>query len=140
MATKKIVIKWTYPKIFDAAIFSDICCEGIGVYSISRQFGNNNTLLYIGKTYRKFRHRLMEHEKNWLNYYRGDKYVRFGIIISPRNLTSELVNDIESAIIYEQKPIANASKIKGYCYNDICCIENTGYRGTLPKKIDMNNH
>ena len=51
-----------------------------GIYAIYRVFGNNETLQYIGKTERSFVSRINEHAKEWLHHYRGQLYVRFGVL------------------------------------------------------------
>lgn len=137
---KEIIIKWSYPREFENALETELSYEGFGIYCISRKFGENETILYIGKTDRQFRDRLKNHKKNWISNYKGEKKVRFGTITKPITVTSEIINDAESAIIYEIDPIQNTDKRNGYHYFQECIIFNQGYRGKLPKMIDIRNH
>lgn len=137
---KTIIVKWSYPREFENAKETELSYEGYGIYCISRKFGGNETILYIGKTDTQFRDRLKSHSTIWLNNYKGEKIVRFGTITQPITVTSEIINDTESAIIYDIKPKHNISKIKSYGYFEEYIILNKGYRGKLPKIIDIRNH
>lgn len=137
---KIVIIKWSYPREFENAKETELCYEGYGIYCISRKFGDNETILYIGKTDKQFRGRLNSHSKVWMSNYRGEKIVRFGTIVKPTTVTSEIINDVESAIIYDIEPKHNKSKIKSYGYFEEYVILNQGYRGKLPKLIDIRNH
>lgn len=111
---KTITIKWSYPREFENAKETELSYEGYGIYCISRKFGGNETIVYIGKTNKQFRDRLKNQKKNWMSNYRGEKIVRFGTITQPRTVTSEIINDAESAIIYDVEPKHDKSKKKGY--------------------------
>lgn len=137
---KTIIIKWSYPREFENAKETELSYEGYGVYCISRKFGGNETILYIGKTDRQFRDRLKNHKKAWMSKYRGEKIVRFGTITKPSTVTSEIINDAESALIFDIEPKHNRSKKKSYQYIEEYIILNKGYRGLLPKVIDIRNH
>lgn len=100
----------------------------------------NETLLYIGKTDRQFRGLLKSHKKAWMSKYRGEKIVRFGTISKPTVVTSEIINDAESALIFDIEPKHNRSKKKSYQYIEEYIILNQGYRGKLPKKINIRDH
>ena len=58
---KEITIKWSYPKEIDKVLESE-AADGIGIYYISRMFGDKETLLYIGKSTASFRSRLENHK------------------------------------------------------------------------------
>ena len=137
---KTITIKWSYPREFENAKETELSYEGYGIYCISRKFGGNETILYIGKTDKRFRDRLKNHKKDWMSNYRGEKIVRFGTITKPVTVTSTIINDVESAIIYDIDPKHNKSKRKGYSYFEDYILYNQGYRGKLPKIIDIRNH
>lgn len=137
---KNIIIKWSYPREFENAKETELSYEGYGIYCISRKFAGNETILYVGKTDKQFRDRLKNHKKNWMSQYRGEKFVRFGTITKPITVSSEIINDVESAIIYDIKPKHNTSKMKSYGYFEEYIISNQGYRGLLPKLIDIRNH
>lgn len=137
---KAIIIKWSFPREYENALETELSYEGYGIYCISRKFAGNETILYIGKTDRQFRDRLKNHKKDWISKYRGEKLVRFGIITKPITVTSEIINDAESAIIYDINPKHNKSKIKSYKFFEDYILHNQGYRGQLPKVIDIRNH
>ena len=46
---KKIIIKWSYPIAFDRILEKESVTD-MGIYYISRQFGDKKSILYIGKT------------------------------------------------------------------------------------------
>jgi len=69
---KEIELRWTYPKEMNAAWESDDS-YGRGIYQITRWFGDNESLIYIGlvkKKNRDFYIRLNEHWK-WLENLRS---------------------------------------------------------------------
>ena len=138
MRIKTVKIYWTYPVLYEN-IFSSIKVSEKGIYYLSRNFGDKETLLYIGKTSNSFYNRLNSH-KYWLNLYRGKLFVRLGIIISPKTYDDSLITDVESALIYEMQPFENTDKTNGYYYLNECKIVNTGYRGLLPPVISMRGH
>jgi hypothetical protein len=116
----------------------DTANSGVGIYYISRMFGKNETLLYIGIAYKqKFKVRLNSHFQEWLHAYRGKKFVRFGEIIANEQIARETLVDIESALIFEIEPIQNINKKCSYKYSRLYSIENKGYRGELPYIISM---
>ncbi|MBU5428413.1 hypothetical protein KQI41_18650 [Tissierella pigra] len=138
MSVKTIKIHWSYPIIYQNIFYSD-GIYGKGIYYISRKFGNNETLLYIGKTSSSFYNRLSCH-KYWIDQYRGKVFIRLGEIISPKCCNDGIITDVESTLIYEMKPIENTDKINGYYYSNLCKIINTGYKGILPTIITMEDH
>lgn len=135
-----IVVKWSYPREFENALGTVLSYEGYGIYCISRKFGGKETILYIGKTTRRYRDRLKDHKNKWLHLYKGEKIVRFGTITQPVTVTQEIINDVESAIIYEIKPLQNTDKINRYFFTEEYKISNTGFKGLLPKYIDIYDH
>ncbi len=144
MRIKIIQIKWSYPVDYDKALEHKLSSE-IGLYQISRVFGENETLLYIGivkSKNRSFKKRLLEHKRDWLKEYRGKIRVRFGIIERKRGLsiTPELIENAESLLIYEVEPLENGRKINSYSLNQELEIKNIGYRGSLPKIVNSTNH
>ena len=138
MRIKTVKIYWTYPVLYEN-IFSSIKVSEKGIYYLSRNFGDKETLLYIGKTSNSFYNRLNSH-KYWLNLYRGKLFDRLGIIISPKTYDDSLITDVESALIFEMQPFENTDKTNGYYYLNECKIVNTGYRGLLPPVISMREH
>jgi hypothetical protein len=141
MRKKDIIIKWTYPTKFNNAFEKEICSQ-YGLYYISRIFAGKETLIYIGKTIDSYSNRMKSHTDNWLSTVKGEKLIRFGIIEKPKIYDNNLVEDIESAIIYEVNPKYNWMKTVSYTYRSgyFVNISNIGYYGELPKSIDSKNH
>lgn len=140
---KEIELRWTYPKEMNAAWESDDS-YGRGIYQITRWFGDNESLIYIGlvkKKNRDFYIRLNEHWK-WLENLRGEVYIRFGKIVKKEGLhtTEKLIETIEGALICEHDPKLNTCKINSYTAHKELVIRNTGYRGFLHKVVDTRDH
>lgn len=137
---KNTKIKWSYPHIFENALQKDICKSGIGIYCISRIFNSKETIIYIGKAESNFVTRLKSHEKEWLHLYKGIKKIRLGLIVEPKKIIDKIIPDVENGLIYEIKPIQNLKSTKGYTFYNYYKIQNIGYRGKIPKIVDMKEH
>lgn len=141
---KRITIEWSYP-IEINSILQKECMNDIGIYYISRKFGEKQSILYIGKTTYSFWSRLESHKEYWLDSYRGKKYVRLGRIIHPNNISEqelkELINDAERTIIFYlsnidgHELVANVVSTKSTNFDNILWITNVGYRGQLPSEL-----
>jgi hypothetical protein len=143
MKIKNIKIEWSYPVSYAKSLEHDLSSEN-GLYQISRLFGENETLLYIGivkSPNRTFKERLIEHEY-WIKECRGAIKIRFGIIQGKQGLqiNSQLIEDAESVLIYELKPVKNTQKISSYSINKDLKIENIGYKGFSPKIASSDTH
>lgn len=137
---RKITIEWSYPMEIDN-ILLDERMEEIGLYYITRDFGGKKTDLYIGKTTYSYKSRLESHWWNWIDDYRGKKYVRLGKIIKPKNLhgdeLKQLITDCESTLIFCMR---FHLKHNVMCTNTCNMTErlqicNTGWRGNLPETL-----
>lgn len=133
---EKITITWHGPYKLQNIAKHEIVKEA-GIYAIYRVFGNNETLQYIGKTERPFANRINEHAKEWLHAYRGQLYVRFGVLsFEPgKKFSSKKLNDVESLLITYCKPPENTSNYKYYTGQDDIEIKNIGRAGLIPKTI-----
>lgn len=139
-----VTIEWSYPIEFQSILSKDSMSD-VGIYYISRKFGNHESILYIGKTTYSFFSRLDAHNAYKIDKYRGKKFVRLGRIVSPKNISdeelNELINDAEKTIIYylsnydEHDLIDNIDCTKSAKFNNVLRIENIGYKGQLPKEI-----
>jgi hypothetical protein len=100
---RRITIDWSYPMELDH-ILSDDRMQDIGIYYITRRFGEKVSDLYIGKTIYSFQSRLESHRWYWTDDYRGKKEVRLGTIVKPKSISDEdlyqLIADAESTLIY----------------------------------------
>jgi hypothetical protein len=136
MRLRTIELKWSYPILYQNIFSYPDRISEKGIYYLSRKFGASETLLYIGKTSNNFCNRLSSHE-SWLNQHRGKIYVRLGGILFPQNYDNSIITDVESALIYELKPLENTDKTQSYNYTNDLKIINTGYRGVLPAVVSM---
>lgn len=138
---KKVTIKWSYPKGFYNGLYSETAFDGWGIYSITTKINGKEKLLYIGMAYKSnFYNRLMEHERNWLHKYSGEKYVRFGSFERPFSISESAVRDVESALILEHQPIHNTMQKKSYTYTHQRIIKSIGNRGKIKKIVRMDDH
>ncbi len=140
---KYIEIRWTYPKSPDAAWESEES-YGRGIYQITRLFGGNESLLYIGVVKgedRNFYQRLSEHW-SWLQSIRGTVRIRFGKIVGRQGftLTREILETAEGALIWEHQPSENTAKMNDYRKYHHLVITNSGYRGFLNQVVDTRFH
>lgn len=135
MRNHDIKINWSKPYTFEEVLK---CLEGDGrgLYCISRIFGENESIIYIGKATNTFKSRLKRHGKNWIDLYKGDKLVRLGTIIE-RPYSERVVTHAENALIYELKPQQNTMSSKGYTYRQEYIVHSFGNRGKLPAIVDM---
>lgn len=141
---RNITIKWDYPVEFSSILQKEGMSD-IGIYYISRKFGNKESMLYIGKTTNNFMSRLESHSIYKIDKYRGEKYVRLGHIVSPKNLLEEdlkeIINDAEKTIIFYVSNLCDFELIDNIdcryriSYKNKLRITNIGYRGKLPKEL-----
>ena len=138
---RQATLYWYPPRTLQTVYNSKICISSWGLYAISRTFGGKETLLYVGLTFDQcFMHRIIKHEMNWFKSYRGTYLVRFGEFQKPCYITKDLVEDVESALIYELKPKHNISKKYSYTFINRYRVFNIGFRGLLPKEVCMLSH
>ena len=141
---RRITIDWSYP-IEINNILQKESMNDIGIYYISRKFGEKQSILYIGKTTYSFKSRLESHKANWLDTYKGQKYIRLGRIVSPKNISEEelktLINDAERTIIFylsnldEHELVANVVSTRFTTFDYTLKITNIGYKGQLPSEL-----
>lgn len=132
----RVTIEWSYPMDIDN-ILLDERMQDIGIYYITRKFGNNVSNLYIGKTIYSFGSRLESHRWFWTDDYRGRKEVRLGTIVKPKYLNNEelyqLISDVEATLIYLMSDsLIHNNKCTLSCNpSQRIKITNIGYRGGL---------
>lgn len=137
---RKIIIDWSYPMDINN-ILSDERMDDIGIYYITRNFGGKISDLYIGKTTYSYKSRLESHWWNWLDNYRGKKYVRLGTIVKPKHVSEEnlkqLINDTEETLIFccGNQLIHNTMCISSCNPLQRLHIFNTGWRGNIPAEV-----
>ena len=137
---RRVTIEWSYPMDIDN-ILLDERMQDIGIYYITRKFGNNVSNLYIGKTIYSFGSRLERHRWFWTDNYRGRKEVRLGTIVKPKYLNNEelyqLISDVEATLIYLMSDsLIHNNKCTLSCNpSQRIKITNIGYRGDLPSEM-----
>ena len=137
---RRVTIEWSYPMDIDN-ILLDERMQDIGIYYITRKFGNNVSNLYIGKTIYSFGSRLESHRWFWTDDYRGRKEVRLGTIVKPKYLNNEelyqLISDVEATLIYLMSDsLIHNNKCTLSCNpSQGIKITNIGYRGDLPPEM-----
>ena len=137
---RRVTIEWSYPMDIDN-ILLDERMQDIGIYYITRKFGNNVSNLYIGKTIYSFGSRLESHRWFWTDDYRGRKEVRLETIVKPKYLNNEelyqLISDVEATLIYLMSDsLIHNNKCTLSCNpSQRIKITNIGYRGDLPPEI-----
>ena len=142
---KKVKIDWSYPKKLDN-MWNDERLNDYGVYYISSKYKDKEKFLYIGQTYDSFYNRLVSHDFNWLNEYKGEKYIRLGYITYPPSINGDeakkkIIKAVEAALIFDMRDIVeNISGISSYTPEYWIKINNTGYRGELRETISMWEH
>ena len=137
---RRVTIEWSYPMDIDN-ILLDERMQDIGIYYITRKFGNNVSNMYIGKTIDCFGSRLESHRWFWTDDYRGRKEVRLGTIVKPNYLNNEelyqLISDVEATLIYLMSDsLIHNNKCTLSCNpSQRIKITNIGYRGDLPPEM-----
>ncbi len=137
---RKITIEWSYPMEIESILY-DKRMSDIGIYYITRRFGNHISDLYIGKTVYSFGSRLESHYWYWLDKYRGKKYVRLGTIVKPKNISEDdlkqLIGDAEATLIYCLGDQLLQNKMCTISCNPSqrLMITNIGRRGNIPEQV-----
>lgn len=147
MRKRRVIIEWHYPLTIQGAYARPIIWES-GIYAIYSKYRDKTKLLYIGKAGNSFYERVDARDKEKVYACIGKKFVRLGIIISPKAIKAEpieynqLLEDIESALIWEMQPPMNISKMTNYTYRTgyYLQIHNTGRKGVFPRFIDTAKH
>ena len=122
-------------------ILYDERMSDIGIYYITRRFGNHISDLYIGKTVYSFGSRLESHYWYWLDKYRGKKYVRLGTIVKPKNISEDdlkqLIGDAEATLIYclGEQLLQNKMCTISCNPSQRLMITNIGRRGNIPEQV-----
>ena len=102
-------------------------------------------MLYVGMTMADVGRRLLDHRRKWLYKYRGNIQVRLGLVMD--GLSGDLIFDnknvlldVEGALIFETSPLRNLKAVSSYRYYHQFLIQNIGYRGKMPRVVDMQDH
>lgn len=148
-------LNWTYPVFLNHVNLEEedkhLAFNQRGIYLITRQFTTNakEETIYIGKTARSFRRRLWEHlnkdHSNWTNAH-GIIRIRLALISQPTNMSYAefddcFLEDVESALIYEQMPAYNTDKKQSYHWKyDLHIVNKNIRQALLTHDIRNRNH
>lgn len=136
----KITIDWSYPVDLDTASYEQNE-NTIGIYYITRKFGNKVTDLYIKKTIGNSKSMLQCQRYFLPDTGQGKRQVRLGTIVKPDDLSEiekiQLIQEVESSLLYVMldKLQCNKQIISNINISDRHTILNTGYRGNIPEEI-----
>jgi len=148
-------LQWNYPVLLKNINLekqdNHVDFDKSGIYLITRQFtpSAREETIYIGKTARTFRYRLWEHLNrdfsNWTTAH-GIIRVRIAVVSIPNGMSQEVydktyLEDIESALIYEQCPRYNTDKKSSYhCSYDLHLLNKNIRADLLPHDICNRKH
>ncbi|NMC32397.1 MAG: GIY-YIG nuclease family protein [Veillonellaceae bacterium] len=135
-----ITINWTGPYKMDNICYYERTYQG-GIYAISRIWGSNESLLYLGRTERNFATRINEHQKQWLSEVSGQIKLRFGILqySEGKKASSSKLNDAEAMLINWHKPTYNIMCKNYYYGRDKLVLINMGRKGQLADRISTDD-
>lgn len=148
-------LKWSYPIRLEHIDLDKedlhTAFEKRGIYLITREFTSTSKeeTIYIGKTCRSFRWRLKEHIiKDFSNWTKAHGIIRIRVAevlikpgMSEDDYDKKFLEDIESALIFEKKPLYNTQKVRSYRFFQDLHIVNTRIRSELlTKEIFNRNH
>lgn len=74
-----------------------------------------------------------------MSNYRGEKYIRFGEFSIGKDITKDMIEDVESCLIFGMQPIHNVHKKSSYTFTNEYRIVSSGNRGFIPKEISTRN-
>lgn len=133
---ENIIINWSGPYGIENLNKYDIAYNS-GIYAISRVWGNNETLLYLGKTVRDFATRLDEHQVAWVNAIQGQIKVRVGVLEfeQGRIYSKKKLGDVEALLINWHKPQYNTMSKNYYYGRRKLTVINRGRKGALSTKV-----
>jgi len=136
---ERVSILWKGPYLVTSAIEQLRDDEDFGIYTITRKWGNTETLLYIGLVYwRCFADRIADHEREWLGDLRGSSGIRVRIgrirLGSGKIHSIKRASDIECLLIYVHQPLENVLCKSSYNGRELKII-NLGRKGLLKRQI-----
>lgn len=136
-----ITLKWEKPvPIIDA--IDDPSYITSGIYCIIRKYGKTMNLYYIGKSAGVgVKSRLKSHLESTVNGKKGEKLVSFARVsksdVGCLDL-KQVIDDIESALIYKCQPEYNIQKKASFKPKYKFVIKNSGHKhDSIPDLIDI---
>ncbi|WP_439873341.1 sodium:proton symporter (plasmid) [Bacillus mycoides] len=107
-----------------------------GIFAISRVYAKKETMLYIGKTQRRFIQKIRELNNDWFCD-ESELKIRLGIIEFPsgESYSEKKVKEIKSLLILRHTPLENDTSLIYYRGSFNLKILNKGRRGLIVKKL-----
>ncbi|WP_129111226.1 sodium:proton symporter [Bacillus toyonensis] len=107
-----------------------------GIFAISRVYAKKETMLYIGKTQRRFIQKIRELNNDWFCD-ESELKIRLGIIEFPsgESYSEKKVKEIKSLLILRHTPVENDTSLIYYRGPFNLKILNKGRRGLIVKKL-----
>lgn len=129
-------VKWFGPFNIETFYHKEIALN-IGVYAIYCVNGEEEILLYIGKTRRNFMQRITEHNKDWLCNVNGQIKIRLGLLEVPNGgrYSVKKLADVESLLILWHAPKENTTSTVYYRGRFDLEVINTGRRGLIDRMV-----
>jgi hypothetical protein len=97
-------------------------------------------LIYVGivkSDRRDLLTRMSEHRADWLGKIaRNQIFVKFGVVETYGKLDAQLIEDVESVIVFGAQPRENTSKKQSYSLYQDVVVENINHEGFLKKTYD----
>lgn len=125
---RKATVKWSRAIDLDQVVTGKFAAaEDYGIYMMVEDIGDGRgkQLIYVGivksSDRRTFFKRMQEHRKDWLHSIaKGQIWIKFGIIETYDKLDDQLIEDVESAIVFGAQPRENTAKKSSYrLWNDV---------------------
>ncbi len=151
--TRIVTIRWS-PEVEFRTLEKAPANQRNGIYMILEQGfrrqrpaqyrGKARELIYIGivkSAFRTMYKRLQEHRKTWLDEVtHGQIFVKFGTLETSLPITGQLIEDAESALVFEHQPSENWMKKEGYTIARDLIVHNRNHGGYLKATIDTRDH
>ena len=112
--------------------------DDIGLYAITRKWGDKESLLYIGKTIDVFSKRLRKHKRKKVVNMRGIRFrVGYLELEDGKRMSKSKIKESENLLICILRPELNLRDLDTYDGRDLKII-NKGKRGPLRKTVSSN--
>ena len=137
-------IRWSKQFEFSKLLMKapPVATDHYGLYMILETLGRGHRKqpIYIGivkSERRDLYKRTQEHRKDWLHSVaKGQIFVKFGVVYTHDKIDGQLIEDIESALVFGAQPRENTAKMRSYSlYHDVK-VRNINHEGFLKPTYD----
>ena len=133
-----VEVRWTWQYEFTALATHGLDRHGdltYALYMFIETLGGPKDVIYIGivkSQYRDLFMRMNEHRKAWLNSVaKGQIFVKFGVIYTSEVADGQLLEDVESALVFGRQPRENTAKKQSYRLYEDVIVRNVNHEGFL---------